>query len=165
MQDTSQKNPKIDAVKRQENNGRLWNSFEIINAYYATKPALKSSQETTLLFIQCMFNLLDQLDSRLFLTSEKDCLQTARTYWLDNAKELGSTLISLCNLIESKINYRAPQEQDNRLMCLSQILSIDKDYFDEFPEFLENIHLAGLPIETIQKTISNCFKHIPELKQ
>lgn len=152
----------MSAVKRDENNEILWGFFETINFHYVENQVSKSSKETNVLLIQCMLDLLRQLDPLAFSPTEKVSLQTAHAYWLENTQELEPVMLLLCALIESKIHYRAPQH-DHRLLCVAQVLSIDKDYFDDMPEFLENIHLAGLPIENILKTARRCFSHISDL--
>jgi len=146
-----------------ENNADLWNSFQIINSYYAKRPTAKSSEMTALPAVQCMLGLLNQLEINSFSSFEKSCLQTAHAYWLKNAKELEVDMISQCNTLEAQIDYRA-QQKNHHQICLTQVLSIDKDHFDDLPEFFENIHLAGLPIKTILKTIGHHFNHISELK-
>lgn len=154
----------ISTVKRQENNECLWKFFEVINSHYAKNQIKKTSKETTLLLIRCMLDLLSQLDSSAFSPTEKVCLETSNAYWLGNAQELELVMLLLCPLIDSKIHYRTPQQKDHRLACVAQVLSINKDHFDDLPEFFENIHLAGLPITIILKTTSSYFSQIPELK-
>ena len=153
----------INAVKQLDNNASLWRVFEVIKAHYAKTPIDNTSEAASLLPVQCMLSLLSLLDYAAYSSFEKSCLQTAQTYWLENAKELESDMMQQCNTLATQIDYRSKQ-QNYRKICLAQVLSIDSDHFNDLPDFFETIYLAGLPVDTILETVRCCFAHISELE-
>lgn len=141
----------------QQENSLLWTTFETIKQHYAQNSRHSNTQEITLTFIRCMLDLVEQVINGQTAPTEKLCHQAAQAYWLQEDKEITPVLLSLNNIIESKISYRHTAD-DNRLSCISQILSFDNDHLDDFPDFLERINHAGLPVNNILAIVK---KHFP----
>lgn len=109
-----------------------------------------------------MLDLLGQLNNQQFTAYEKIGLCAAKEYWLNNEQELAPLLVRIGNIVESKITYRNPAS-DNRMSAVTQVLAIDNDHFDDFPEFLETIAFAGLPVPQIQATVKKHFNFVGDL--
>lgn len=143
----------------QQENNLLWATFETIKQYYAQNSRQLTAQEITLTFIRCMLDLVEQVIDGQAAPTEKLCHQAAQAYWLQEDKEIAPVLLLLNNIIESKISYHHTTD-DNRLSCISQVLSFDNDHLDDFPDFLERIKHAGLPVNNILVTIKKHFSFL-----
>ncbi|RUS66756.1 hypothetical protein CUZ56_01547 [Saezia sanguinis] len=154
-----------DAKKPRSSQDPLWNVFDIIQHYFYREDGSVNhdDQQATKLVINCMFDLLARLQPDELTAHEKVGIFAAQQYWLQGANELAPLMISISNAIESKITYRRPAV-DNRLSCVMQILSVDSDHFNDFPEFLENIRYAGLTDNEIVAVVGKHFSFIPQVK-